>query len=39
MEEILLHLAAVMTIVIYMYMPNYTAQEVADHSNDIYIAT
>ncbi|KAH0945740.1 hypothetical protein HN011_001500 [Eciton burchellii] len=38
MEEILLHLAAVVVILMYMFAPNYYGQEVTDHSNDIYVA-
>ncbi|KAH0945751.1 hypothetical protein HN011_002254 [Eciton burchellii] len=37
-EEILLHLAAVMIILIYMFMPNYYGQEITDYSNGMYIA-
>jgi len=38
MEEILLHLAVVMAILMYMFVSNYYGQEVTDHSNDIYVA-
>jgi len=37
-EEVILHLSAVATILIYMFIPNYYGQEITDHSNDIYVA-